>query len=74
MLVRNSGIHKFLQKAFTGTHEEFRVILSSLLFQTPIGDENKALLEGFGISATVEGGTITVRIMHGDGGVSKIEL
>jgi len=59
-LVKNSGIHKFLHKAFTGTHEEFRTIASSLLLGVPVKDEDKQLLEGIGISATIGGGVITV--------------
>ncbi|KAF8454941.1 hypothetical protein BGX38DRAFT_1170280 [Terfezia claveryi] len=69
--INNSGIHKFLHKAFTGTHEEFRAILSSLLLGTPVKGEDKRLLEGFGTSATIEGGTITLAVRKSVGGIKQ---
>ena len=63
-LVKNSAVHKFIHKAFTGTHEDFRTILSSLLLQAPVQAEDRALLGGVGLSATIEDGTITVCTNH----------
>lgn len=69
--VKNSGIHRFLHKAFTGTHEEFRTILSSLLLGAPVKGEDKQLLEGIGSSATIEGGTITLAVRKSVDGIKQ---
>ena len=58
--VKQTQIHKFIHKAFTGTHEEFKTILSSILLQTPVSVEEKPLLEGVGFSATIDDSGITV--------------
>ncbi|KAF8426597.1 hypothetical protein EV426DRAFT_687386 [Tirmania nivea] len=69
--IKNSSIQRFLHKAFTGTHEEFRAILSSLLLGVPVKGEDKQLLEGIGISATIEGGTITLAVRKSVGGIKQ---
>lgn len=59
-LVKNSSVHKFLHKAFTGTHDDFQIILSSLLLKMPVRSEDKLLLDGIEISATAADATVTV--------------
>lgn len=59
-LVKNSSVHKLLHKSFTGSHDDFQTILSSLLLKIPVKSEDKVLLDGIEISATAADATITV--------------
>ncbi|KAF8468390.1 hypothetical protein BDZ91DRAFT_848199 [Kalaharituber pfeilii] len=69
--IKHTRVHKFLNKSFTGTLEEFQTILSALLLRKPVEDKDKALLDGVELSATVDDGTITLAVRKSVGGIKQ---